>query len=198
MIRAIQQFCETLPKLQFVPNQLFFFNVLVELDHYKTKISLPNHYGPKDGRKVTKRVGTRDASASKNGLLVKKDFKFVLQGVTWYVARQVCKSRRRHSGWESAIFQHQQTTLVLSLRTSGGPIMVHKVSEYDPAFRGVFRRCVSPSYGLARWLAWLGVLMPCLFRLQMRVMWFPSCLWCGSPTTCVASTMLYAHVAWHY
>ena len=93
MIRAIQQLCETLPKLQFVPNQLFFFNVHAELDHYETKISLPNHDGPKDGRTVTKRVGARDASASKNGLLVKKDFKFVLQGVTWYVARQVCKGR---------------------------------------------------------------------------------------------------------
>ena len=38
-------------------------------------------------------VGARDVTASKNRLLFKKDFEVVGQGVTWYVARQVCKGR---------------------------------------------------------------------------------------------------------
>ena len=94
-IRAIQQLCETLPKLKFVRNQLIFLMFLLNkpITRQRLVYQIMTDLRMDGGTDLLTGVGARDVTASKNRLLFKKDFEVVGQGVTWYVARQVCKGR---------------------------------------------------------------------------------------------------------
>ena len=187
-IRAIQQLCETLPKLKFVRNQLIFLMFLLNkpITRQRLVYQIMTDLRTDGGTDLLTGVGARDVTASKNRLLFKKDW-----ASCWARCYMVCgktsvQGKARGLAGNRPVSNTSKPPS-LSLRTKNWWNMIQQSDEK------VFHWRVSPSH-----IAWqLCGRVFCLFRLQMRVMWSPSCLWCGSITMCgINAIIVVLHQHW--